>query len=131
MFSARKAKTSMSVTPGSLLLKFVHSGLWTGMRASASSRRSWYLRSSMVGIVKGILSAPRSPGQRHVQTHALAHLRRNQLVDDGGDRALRVLRVLLDLHRLDRDARLPLRQRLPDAVFYQVAGGDVVRLEEE
>ena len=46
----RNAKSSINVTPGSLLLKLVHSGLWTGMRASASSSSSWYRRSSSVGI---------------------------------------------------------------------------------
>ncbi len=52
--SVRKAKTSTSVTPGSLLLKFVHSGLCTGIRARPSSSQSWYFRSSSVGMVSGI-----------------------------------------------------------------------------
>ena len=39
--STRNAKLSRIVTPGSDGWKFVHSGLWTAARASASSSSSW------------------------------------------------------------------------------------------
>ena len=50
-----KAKSSSRVTPGSLSLKLVHSGLYTRMRASASFQISRYDLSSMLGNSIGML----------------------------------------------------------------------------
>src|SRR5205085_2811130 len=72
-----------------------------------------------------------STDQRHVQADALARLRGDEFVSDGCNRPLWVLRVFFYFDRLDRDARLPARKRLRDAVADEMARGHVVRLKEE
>src|SRR5579859_192683 len=72
-----------------------------------------------------------SAAQRHAQADALAALGGDELVRDGGNGGLAIIRVGLDVHRFDADARLPLVERTAYAVLDQVACGDRVGLEQE
>ena len=65
------------------------------------------------------------------EADALARLRGDQPVGDRGDRRLRIVGVRLDVDRLDRDARLPARERRADPILDRVARGDGVGLEQE
>src|SRR6266545_152012 len=101
------------VTPGSLALRFVHSGVWTGMRALASAT-SWSKdRSSRTGtgIVTTVSSLPVGV-DRHLQP-----LLRTGGDDRGGD-------------VVDRYPRLPPGDGLGHLFLDQPQGADAVRLEE-
>src|SRR5713226_1627569 len=71
-----------------------------------------------------------STGKRDAQTNSFTHLRGNQLIVNGRDGSLRVIRVRFDVDRLDEDTRLPLLQGLGNAVRDQLSRGDSVRLEQ-
>src|SRR5215217_6107102 len=99
-----------------------------GMRASASSRSCWYLRSSMGGRVSGTMSLPR---ERDAQVEPLSCAGGHELVGDGRRGGPSVLRVRVHADRLHRDAGLPLRQGPVDALADLMPRRDGVRLEEE
>src|SRR6201986_2202967 len=52
-----QANSSMSATPGSETLRFVHSGQNNGISRLASSTMSWNFRSSSSGAGRGMISS--------------------------------------------------------------------------
>src|SRR5919199_484261 len=91
-----KAKSCTIVMPGSLSLKLVHSGVWTGIRALASASNCSKLRSSSCGTVSGIGVSLRLEDGR--QPDALAPL---------AVHGTRIGRVRRHADVVQRDARLP------------------------
>src|SRR5436190_138825 len=130
MFSVRNENSWTRVTPGSLWLKFVHSGVCTRARASVSSTSWAKRRSSMTGGAIGTIGLS-GCGQRDVQADALAGGGRHEPVGDGRQRDLGIRRIGGDVDRLDFDPLLPMRQRAHDRVLHARVRGGVVRLEQK
>src|ERR1700690_663117 len=99
------------------------------MRAKASFSRSWYLRSSMLGMAMGTIIS--SAGQLQAETHLFLPLGGDEPVLDGRDGGLCVGGIGLHLDGSNGYARLPQLQRFGDAVLNLEAGGDGVGFEQE
>ena len=73
----------------------------------------------------------RLSSQSNIQTNALGRLRGNKFVLDRRNCRLRILRVRLNLNRLDGDPRFPLRQRFGDPVADQLPRRRRIRFKQK
>src|ERR1700722_919485 len=128
-FSVRKANSWTIVTPGSLSLGLVHSGVWTWTRARAAATSWSNERSSRTGMGIDTVRLLTVEGDGHLQPLLLAG------GDEGvGDGHVDVTRVTgIDRRRdvVQGDSRLPLLQSLLDLLLHDPKRGDGVGLEEE
>src|SRR6476469_2179895 len=85
----------------------------------------------MGGTRRGMASVGSRARERDSETDALERASRDETVGDGGDRGLLIVRIGIDVHRLETDARLPLGDRTLNAIANELPRRCGIRLEQE